>query len=799
LTEKVRFQILDVSYEVIDGEPRILLWSRLDNGQRAVLFHRGFRPYFYVVLEGEADTDEVTRRIKSLSKPRSPVISVEEVHMRYYGSPVKALKVTTLIPEYVRTYREEAASIPGVREVLEADIRFALRYMIDRNLYPLRWYEARATEVSGPWYRVNAVLELEEDPVEYREGERLDPLEGLKVMAFDIEAYNPQRSPDPTRDPIILIGIQFDDGDPIILEAESKDDRSLLEEFQGIILEEDPDIIVGYNSNRFDWPYILERCKINGIKLDVGRRSGSAPQTSAYGHISIAGRLNVDLLDFAEEIYEVKMKTLEEVADYLGVMPKEKRVRLEWWQISEYWDDAEKRHILKEYTKHDVVSTMGLANTFLPFGAQLSQVSGLPLDQVMAASVGFRLEWRLIREAHKLGELVPNRLERREERYAGAIVLQPKKGIHENVAVLDFASMYPNIMVKYNVGPDTLLRPSDYYSEGEYWEAPEVGHRFRREPDGFFKKVLSRFLSWRRQIKEELMKARPGTPEYKLLDERQRAIKVLSNASYGYMGWAAARWYCRQCAEAVTAWGRSLIRSSIEIARSLGLEVIYGDTDSLFVSYDEDKVRKLIEAVERELGFEVKLEKVYRRVFFTEAKKRYVGLTMDGKIDVVGFEAVRGDWSELAKETQLNVMEIVLNTGDVDRAVQYVKEVIGKLRQGEVPVSKLVIWKTLTKRAAEYEAQAPHVTAARIMEKLGYRVVPGMKIGFIVTRGTGRVSERARPYFIVKPDEVDVDYYVDKQIIPATLRILGYFGVTDKQLRAGLTPARQKSLLDFMG
>ena len=799
MVERVRFQILDASYEVLEGEPRILLWSRLENGDRAVIMHRGFRPYFYALLEEDADVETLIAQIKRLSKPKSPIISVEPIDKRYYGRPAKALKITTVIPEFVRTYREEVAGLAGVKEVLEADIRFALRYLIDKNLYPLRWYEARVTDARGPWYRVDAVLELEEDPLEYPEGERLDPLEGLKVMAFDIEAYNPQRSPDPTRDPVILIGVQFEDEDPIILEADDKSDRRLLEEFVKLVQERDPDIIVGYNSNRFDWPYLLERARLNGIKLDVSRRIGSLPQTSAYGHVSIAGRLNVDLLDFAEEIYEIKMKTLEEVADYLGIMPKDKRVNLEWWQIAEYWESAEKRPILRKYTEHDVISTMGLARKFLPFGAQLSQVSGLPLDQVMAASVGFRLEWRLIREANKLGELVPNRVERREERYAGAIVLQPKKGIHENVAVLDFASMYPNIMVKYNVGPDTLIRPGEEYDPENVNVAPEVGHKFRRSPDGFFRKVLSRFLEWRRQLKAELKKHPPDSPEYKLLDERQRAIKVLANASYGYMGWTGARWYCRQCAEAVTAWGRSLIRTSIDIARKLGLEVIYGDTDSLFVSYDEDKIEKLINIVEEELGFEVKLEKVYKRVFFTEAKKRYVGLTRDGKIDVVGFEAVRGDWSELAKETQLRVMEIVLSTGNVDKAVEYVRSVIKDLKQGKIPLNKLVIWKTLTKRAGEYEAQAPHVTAARIMERLGYRVVPGMKIGFIITKGGGRISERARPYFIVKPDEVDVDYYIDKQIVPATLRILGYFGVTDKRLKAGAAAARQRSLLDFMG
>ncbi len=793
----VTFQLLDASYEVVGGRARIVLWARLESGERAVLFYDGFRPYFYALLEEDADPEEVASMVRRLSKPKSPITSVEVVERRYFGRPVKALRIETLIPEAVREYREDVALLPGVREVLEADIRFAMRFLIDKNLYPLRWYRAKVEETSAPGYYVDKAYLVKGEIEEAEEAVMRDPLEGLKVMAFDIEAYNPQRSPDPKKDPVIIIGYKVHPrGGTVILEADDHSDKRLIARFVDAVRSEDPDIIVGYNQNRFDWPYLMERAKVHAIKLEVGRRRGATPQQSVYGHISIPGRLNVDLYDFAEEIHEVKVKSLEEVAEYLGVKKKSERVLLEWWQIAEYWDDEKKRPTLIQYARDDVETTMGLAFKFLPFGAQLSLISGLPLDQVMAASVGFRLEWRLVREAYKLGELVPNRVERREERYTGAIVLKPKVGVHENVAVLDFASMYPNIMIKYNVGPDTLVRPGEDYDPEEVYVAPEVGHKFRKSPPGFFRRVLERFLKWRKAMKEEMKKYPKDSPEYRLLDERQKAIKVLANASYGYMGWTAARWYCRECAEAVTAWGRSLIKTAISMAKEMGLDVIYGDTDSLFVTYKPGVVERLIERIERELGFEVKLEKVYRKVFFTEAKKRYVGLTEDGKIDIVGFEAVRGDWSELAKETQLKVAELVLNTGGVDEAIKYVMGVIEDLKAGRIPLEKLVIWKTLTKRLEEYGAEAAHVTAARIMESMGYKVVPGMKIGYVIVKGVGNISKRAKPYFVVKPGEVDVNYYVDKQIVPAVLRILGYFGVTEKTLKSG---ARQASLLDFLG
>lgn len=796
MAEKLMFQLLDVSYSVEGRRPVIEVWARDVKGRRLLLLDYNFRPYFYVLPQKDADPDKLAEELRRLSRPRSPITSVEKVDMKYFGRPVTALKVTTLIPESVREYRDLAAKLPGVAEVLEADVRFSMRYLIDLNLYPMRWYVADVEPVSRSDIIADGAYKLIDRPVEEPSMADVDPLDGLRIMAFDIEAYNPQGSPNPSRDPVIIIGVAFNSGERLQLEAAGHSDKELIQKFVDIVRTKDPDIIVGYNQNSFDWPYLLERAKVNGVKLEVGRKRGAEPTPSVFGHISVQGRLNVDLYNFAEEIEEVKVKTLDEVADYLGVMPKEKRVNVDWWRIAEYWDDPEKRKTLLAYNMDDVVSTLGLAYQFLPFGAQLSQISGMPLDQVAAASVAFRLEMRFMREARKLGELVPNRAEeetRELETYTGAIVLEPRPGVHHNVAVLDFASMYPSIMVKYNVGPDTLLKEGETCEKVN--EAPGVRHRFCADRDAFFKRVLERFLKWRAEVKAAMKKYPEGSPQYRLLNERQRAIKVLANASYGYMGWAGARWYCKQCAESVTAWGRDLITKAASLAKSLGLKVYYGDTDSLFVENDPEKVEKVIEGITKGLEFDIKIDKVYSRVFFTEAKKRYAGLTPEGKIDIVGFEAVRGDWSDLAKDTQAKVAEIVLRSDDVRKAVDYVRQVINDLRNGKVEVEKLIIWKTLTKSVDKYEAEAPHVYVAKMMEKLGFKVDVGSKIGYVIVKGDGPLSRRARPYFLVKPQDIDVNYYIDKQIVPAALRILSFFGISEKELKAG---GRQASLFDYI-
>ncbi len=786
---KLEFWLLDINYDVVGGVPEIRMWGVDTEGRRVVVIDRSFRPYFYVVVSdwGEKQAETLRRALAPYG-----VTSLEPVEKRLFGRPVKAVKVTLTNPRLVPKARESAARVSFVQDVLEADIRFYMRYMVDNGILPSAWHTVDVEEADKPkQWAVDAVYVAKSPPKPLSEDRQPPP---LRVAAFDIECYNRYGEPDPERDPVIIIGVA-DGSDVKLLTAEDKSDARLLREFVALISRIDPDVIVGYNSNRFDWPYLLERASKNHVKLAV-TRAGGQPAPSVYGHYSVTGRANVDLYDYAEEIYEVKVKSLENVADYLGVMKKDERVLIDPNLIYAYWDDPQKRPTLLRYAEDDVKSTYGLAEKTLPFGIQLSSIVGLPLDQVFAASVGNRVEWHLIRQAYLYGELVPNRVERGYETYKGAIVLKPKPGVHQNVAVIDFSSMYPNIMIRYNVSPDTYVPPTEEVSEDEVWVAPEVGHRFRKHPPGFYKKVLERLLEARRRIRDKLKELDPESPEYRILYERQRAIKVIANATYGYCGWSGARWYKREVAEATTAWGRMLIRRTIEYARKLGLNVIYGDTDSVFVNYDPDKVEKLIRYVEEELGFEVKVDKVYKKVFFTEAKKRYCGLLEDGRIDVVGLEAVRGDWAEISKEVQEKVIEIVLKEGDPWKAVEYVKKVIDELNAGKVPLEKLIIWKTLTKELDSYEVDAPHVVAAKQLLEAGYRVRKGMKIGYIITkRGGEKVSSRAKPFFLVKSiDEVDTDYYIRRQIVPAALRILSYFGIKEEHILGG---KKQASLFDF--
>ena len=400
----------------------------------------------------------------------------------------------------------------------------------------------------------------------------------------------------------------------------------------------------------------------------------------------------------------------------------------------------------------------------------------------------------------KFGELIPQRIEQPYRPYTGGLVLKPKPGLHDDIAVLDFKSMYPNIMIRYNLSPDTYIAPQEPEPPGGVYEAPEVKHRFRKEPPGFYKESLTFLISVRGIVRTQMKTFDQSSVEYNLLDARQKAVKIITNAVYGYAGWIGARWYVKPVAEAASAWGRYTILGAMHLAENKGLSVIYGDTDSLFLTNNQKKLQELQLEIKEDSGLDVEVSEQYKRIFFTEAKKRYAGLKTDNSLDIVGLEVIRGDWAGVAKTVQQNVLEIILKDKSPQEAVAYVHSVIKDLRQRKIPVRDLIIWKTLTKPPEQYAIKAPHVEAAKMLKEKGWKLAAGDKVGFVVLSGKGRLYGRVKPYVFSKYDEIDIDYYINNQVVPAAARILGFFGVKEAELvRTKLNEKENiRSLLDYI-
>jgi len=251
---------------------------------------------------------------------------------------------------------------------------------------------------------------------------------------------------------------------------------------------------------------------------------------------------------------------------------------------------------------------------------------------------------------------------------------------------------------------------------------------------------------------------------------------------YRYMGWVGARWYSREGALLITSIGRWIIESSISKARDLGLEVIYGDTDSLFVRYDEDKVGKLIEWVEEELGMEAKIDAIYEKILFTEAKKRYAGITIKGYIDIVGLEYVRRDWCNLARRAQYDVIKEILGKCSRQKIINIFRSYVDRLRSRRFEIDELIIWEQITRPLNEYKAMSPHIAVARSLESRGWRVRRGTFIGYIILKGEGPLYKRAVHYLDVDPNEIDIEYYISNQLIPVVARVARVIGISEKYL-----------------
>ena len=818
-------------------KPVIRLWCKSMEGTDFVVLDENFEPYFYAFPYSyphsfgyEWDVAEKKSLIEKICMDRGGeeirVKRVEFCQKKLLGVNRRGFKIFAEHPRHVPLLREEVRKT-GLT-VLEADILFAIRYLIDKQLRPFDGVKAEGEEIELDYANTKGKEAIRASKVSYKRMTEGD-LQKLKILAFDCEmaTLGGYGMPSPKRDPIIIIAVAYREGEGKEVETKlfvaggkgegaedtggtERGDKKVLQDFLKFVNQMQPDIIVGYNSDGFDWQYIKERARLQGIRLSVGA-DGSTVQYEKGGAlpgVNITGRLNVDLFKLAKrDLDSVKVKKLEKVAEYLGVMKKSERMNLSPREITECWVDyppsSSARQQLYEYAKADAVSTLGIAEKMLPLQIELSKMIGYPLDELAKMGRGRQVEAFLTAEAFKKGELVPPK-KGAEKTFEGGFVLPPEKGLHEDVISLDFSSMYPTIMISFNISPDTFVEPEEAEQESDLYVAPEVGHAFRKAPDGFFKRIMSDLITRRKAIKAEMKKHDKNSNEYRLLDIQQQSVKILTNSFYGYTGWSAAKFYKRECAEATTAWGRHFIKRAVKVAEGLGFEVIYGDTDSIFAKLSPDagddveeydrkaetlkKAREVSERISEELPLELEIQDFFKSIFFTGKKKRYAALTDKGEIVVRGLEVRRGDWCELAKEVQTKVIELILVEKDPDAAIKFVKSVIQDLKEEKISVDKLTIYKTLTRKINGYETKQAHVMAAEraLTSRIVYEV--GSKVPYVIIKGVGKTSDRAFPVDVIEGSEgneitaegriyqIDSTYYVQHQVIPVAYRVLQLFG-----------------------
>ncbi len=806
-------------------QPTIELYGRAiaENSQlrQACVKYEGFRPYFWVI---PADAEEAALQLQQI-KAENPELKVTgtEVHTKsYFGKEVKAVKVIVNIPAAVPQLREKAKAFGTV---LEADIPFARRFLIDKRLMPAGLYKTEATPLTSPTaaeeerkgkvptYATQMLSQVSEDMPEPR------------ILAIDIETHNPLgKTMLPEEHPIIMAALCGEGFRKVITWKKFttqldyiefvNSEVDLLERLKQHIGQYEPDILTGYFSDVFDLPYIRARAERYKIRLDIGL-DGSQPKvekTAANTTTEITGIVHIDAFKFIRKVMFSSLQTtaydLSSVAKELLNQAKE-TVDIDKLYIA--WDNhhGEQLESYCAYNMQDAQLTFNLCKKLLPNITELTRTIGLPMFDVSRMSYSQLVEWYLIRQAKEFNELAPNKPSSQEESrrrmtsYTGGFVYEPTPGLYKDIVVFDFMSLYPTIISAHNVSPDTL-NCSCCQSSSQNKVPGEENAWFCTKRRGFIPTVIDEVIKRRIRVKEILKAA----GDDKTLNARQMALKTIANSMYGYFGFFGARWYNIECAKAITAFGRNHIQKVIGQAKNDGFKVLYSDTDSIFMSLDgktKEDVHGFVAEVNKGLPgmMELDYEGFYPSGLFVGtkgtgqgAKKKYALISEEGRIKIRGFETVRRNLSAIAKETQEKVLDTILRENNPEAAVEYAKGIISDVRDRKAATAKMVITTQLQKEISSYESYGPHVAAAQRMKDQGIPAGPGSVIRYVVVTGSERIRDRVKLPEEVGEGEYDPEYYINNQIVPAIEKIFDVFGYDSSELAAEKT---QKKLQAFFG
>lgn len=802
--QKIQFYLYDATYKISGGKPVIYLFGRTLDGQQVCIKDSDFPPYFYIRTD-EDSANKLSSFKTSKNAELFEITKIEKIKKKLFEKETELYKIFVNIPKAVPIIKEELKRIDSRTEFYEYDILFARRYLIDKNLVPIGLIQADCEKA------------IEKSKIPVYEGKNIEQFSdesapSVRIMAFDIETYSQtNKKINSEEQPILMLAVYGENLRKVITWKKFKTDNEsiefvnseadVIERFKETINDFKPDIISGYFSDGFDFPFIIARAKKYKIKLDIGL-DFSEPKISGKQNeiVELTGIVHLDIFKFIKKVMSRSMETdvftLEAVSnEILGEHKHEAKIE----ELIPAWDSGNEKTLNSfcNYNLHDAELVFNLCTKLLPNIIEMVKTVGLSLFDIPRMSFSQLVEWYIIRQARQFNELIPNKPSygeqeaRMKRRIQGALVYEPKPGLYEKISVFDYRSLYPSIIASHNISQGTFRceccrekKPVPFENE-KYW--------FCQNKKGFISKIIEDLITRRGRIKE-MLKSQSNS----LLRARSETLKILANSFYGYLGFSVARWYFLEGAESTTAFGRYYIRKVISNAEEQGFNVLYSDTDSVFLLLDKkDKTDaiKFSEMINLELPglMELDYENYYPAGIFvsikageTGAKKKYTLIDEKGNLKIRGFETVRRNWSFIAKDAQKDVLRIILQEKDVKKAEEYIKNVVKNLRTNKIPVEKVIIFTQLQKEISKYESAGPHVAAAQRMKDKGIDVGPGSMIKFVITKNTSlkkqsRIRDRVRLPEEITSNDYDSEYYIQNQIIPSVERIFSVLGVDIKK------------------
>lgn len=731
-----------------DGSPVVVLFGRsIDNPMDTIkLGMKNFKPYFYVRLDDWL--------MQHPNENRQDGISC-------FGDPI--VKVTLNSPTQVK--RERSL----YQHTFEADIPFDMRFVIDKGISYAFDEFGKPTDVSSIISPLIAYYDCEmiaEDTIPNPDNP-FCPVASICVANNynnDVRVFilNPDISKIDITSVQDFYKEKFDKTYNIEV-IPCPNERNLFKQFSSYIGELNPDMIAGWNNNKFDDPYVITRS--NRIKADVSELSRIPRMLPSIGRWS--GRQLVDMMEYFKD-WSKPMGTLP---SYGLKYVSKKFLDFEYVNYGPIIHQLVKEGRWQEFTEyscHDVVALKELDEKIglFKYYEGLRIVAGVKISDLLSRTR--LIDTLLMRRGIKpmpTKEYGENDDEDEKTEtgkgYQGATVLKPPIGLQKNVGVLDYKSLYPTIIIAENISPDI---------------------------DNTIPKVIKEMLEARYVLKRKRL---AGTAtDFEIVSET--SLKYNVNAFYGYMGAKFTRMYKKELAAKITAGGRELAFVGKTFADNNGYKTIYGDTDSIFVKGIatpemgknlQEQINGVLvkwatdKGISPELAPEIEFEKLYRQILFKPknkkqpkkiskrtvsadiAKKRYAGhlIWKDGrevdKLDLVGFETERGDQAEITKTAMGVFLKMVVKEDNIDGALKYIRGIYDDIRNGNVPIQDVAIPRAVKKPNTQNQAW-----------------VRGMENASKLLRLTFDSGVKPKLLHCVRPvDEICIDDELEK--IPETIHI----------------------------